>query len=65
VLPQPRPLSSVIRRALASAGRAILRALKVFFIILLVIIPVPVAALFTSVLKTRRRTESAQLLKKD
>jgi len=65
VLPQPRPLSSVIRRVFASAGRAILRALKVFFIILLVIIPVPVAALFTSVLKARRRTESAQLLKKD
>jgi len=39
--------------------------LKVFFIVLVVIIPVPVATLFTNMLRTRKRTDSAQVLKKE
>lgn len=39
--------------------------MKIFVIVMLVIIPVPVAALFTNLLKTRRRSDSAQVLKKE
>jgi hypothetical protein len=42
-------------RALASFGHAVVRALKIFVVLLLVIIPVPVTALFAKALLPRRR----------
>jgi hypothetical protein len=56
---------SAFRRVLARVRRTLVSALKVFFIVLVVIIPVPVATLFTNMLRTRKRTDSAQVLKKE
>lgn len=70
--PQPQPQSpprpprpSGTRRALASVGRAVLKALRVFFIVLLVIIPVPIANLFTRIFNPKRGTHTEQVLKKE
>jgi hypothetical protein len=66
---QPQQPSAVpvpaFRRVVARIGRFLISAMKIFVIVLLVIIPVPVATLFTNLLKTRRRSDSAQVLKKE
>lgn len=56
---------SLLRRALTATGRFVVKALKLFVILLLVILPVPIASLFASALRPRRRGESAQVLKKE
>lgn len=62
--PSAAPVSA-FRRVLARVGRFLISAMKVFVIVMLVIIPVPVATLFTNLLKTRRRSDAAQVLKKE
>ena len=65
--PQPQSVArpSIIRRALFRVSRLLVSTMKVVFIILLLVIPVPVAVLFTSIFKTRRTSDSAQVLKKE
>lgn len=67
--PQPQPQSppkpSALRRALTAVGRFALKTLRVLFIVLLVIIPVPIANLFTRLLDPKRGTATSQVLKKD
>jgi hypothetical protein len=61
----PEPPRSAVRRALATFGRAVLKLLKVGFVVLLVIIPIPVATLFIRIFNPKRGTDSAQVLKKE
>jgi hypothetical protein len=60
----PEPPRSAVRRALASFGRAALKLLKVGFVVLLVVIPIPVATLFIRLFNPKRGTDSAQVLEK-
>ena len=51
-------------RALAAVRRAVVRALKIFVVVLLVIIPVPVTALFAKAFLPRRRAVAEKIEEK-
>ena len=52
------------RRVLSAAWRLVVRALQMAFIVLMVILPVPVVALFAKPGKSARRNLPAEVLKK-
>ncbi len=64
--PSPRPRPPLYRRGpLAALGRFIFRALRLLFVLMLIVIPVPVAALFARVFLPGRRAVATKSLKKE
>lgn len=53
------------RRVFAATGRALTRAFKALVVLLLVVIPVPIAALFARGEKGPRRNLPAQVVRKE
>ena len=56
---------SLLARLWAGLRRSLLALAKVLFVVLLVIIPVPLAQLLVRPGKMRRGTESGQVIKRD
>jgi hypothetical protein len=63
-MPAVTPPRGPLSRALAAVGRAVVKALKVFVVVLLVIIPVPVTALFAKAFLPRRRAVAEKVEEK-
>lgn len=54
-------VSNPLRRLVRALGRAALTALRAFVILLIVVIPVPLGAVFQRMLERARRSEAAQV----